>query len=535
MKTREERIAQQNKMLALLPKVQEEMCRNYDTVVDVSIALKKTSGNFLEEICWMVVVSEKKEGRDLSPSELIPDKIYGFRTDVEKLQKIQPLSDPLPAGFVAPVGLNAPRKKLGNEYRPLLGGIQITSNKAVPTVAQRVAAEAAGIPSPNVKFGTLGCIAILNTDNTPVILTNHHVCYPNDQQAVVDSGGADKLGQPSAPREESCCCQADYVATIINGTRSLTQNVAGIGAVGLDAAIARLKGYPTGEKVPYTNEIRSIGHLNGSNDNFAVGDIVYKHGRKTGYEVGYIFCLGLNAITDDSSAIGNQYSLPLQIGIAAPDGEIFSAKGDSGSVVVNEDNQVIGLLHGINSETAVGSAHITIVTPIRAVLDFFDITIPTVGDQNYIPNSATDVLEPENIESEPVLEGSLSEAFNRLTNTLNETNQGKDFIHLFTTVKEEILTLINWNREVKVVWNRANGPAYVGHFIKSLRDGRHRIPKKIGGIDRTAVFIKSLRVFENHGSAFVKKGIEDKAMSLLEIVQKSDTAEEFLNHVKTQF
>jgi S1-C subfamily serine protease len=99
---------------------------------------------------------------------------------------------------------------------------------------------------------------------------------------------------------------------------------------------------------------------------------VKKRGRATGLTSGLIYSLGFNGINRET---GKSLKNPIQIVTRDSQGNIvpgFANHGDSGSVVVNDKCQVVGLLTAM---TLVGTEGYYFATPIRAVLDKLQIEI----------------------------------------------------------------------------------------------------------------------------------------------------------------
>ncbi|WP_028981319.1 hypothetical protein [Sporocytophaga myxococcoides] len=139
MKSREERIKEQEKLLGIFDEVKEVLMKT-PGVINVAIGLKQKSGKLTDEIVFQVFVENKKDINSLSPEEVIPNEINGIKTDVLKVPKGKAKSDP-------------------SAHSPIRGGIQIGNGKG--------------------KVGTLGWFGRLTSDNSLVLLTNEHVLYSN--------------------------------------------------------------------------------------------------------------------------------------------------------------------------------------------------------------------------------------------------------------------------------------------------------------------------------------------------------------------
>ena len=118
----------------------------------------------------------------------------------------------------------------------------------------------------------------------------------------------------------------------------------------VDAAIAKLWG-----PHPHKPVIPSIGSVVGQvmQRDIVLGERVRKFGRTTGYTEGTIFSMYLDIrIRYDRTGQSAFFSDQILIAPVVPKFTKFVAKGDSGSVVVDEEQRVVGLIFGGMSELA---------------------------------------------------------------------------------------------------------------------------------------------------------------------------------------
>ena len=264
-------------------------------VVAVGVGLKEVKGKLKKEICFKVKVNKKKSKASLKPKEKVPGTILGFQTDVIEILPAEPCTDT-------------------SKYRPLMGGIQIGSSKSGG-------------------HGTMGCFGKRDADGKIVLLSNWHV--------IVGSGTAidgERVGQPS---HNGCCscCACGEIADVVDGRLSPKT------ADNLDAAIALLQGQET-DAIPearFINEIKELGIIAGSADP-QPGETVWNYGRTTGFTRGQI--------SDDDTVASITYedygNVTHQFDCweitHEDDFDPFVDKGDSGSVCINEHNEVVLLI-----------------------------------------------------------------------------------------------------------------------------------------------------------------------------------------------
>ena len=226
MPTKEEMREIQEKFLRIHKEVEEELMK-IPGVAGVGIGFKEVEGIRTKEVCFRVYVYKKKNLHDISPQEVIPKTIRGYRTDVIELENTSTIVD-------------------DSRYRPVKGGIQIGNGSG--------------------SLGTLGCLATLNSDGKWVALSNHHVMMAGNKQV------ADKVKIGQADYSSCCCCSCGEIGEVVN---------ASIGGL-VDCAIATLN-----SDIAHVNEINGIGPVRGTTAS-VLGETVRKVGRTTGLTIGEV-------------------------------------------------------------------------------------------------------------------------------------------------------------------------------------------------------------------------------------------------------
>lgn len=447
--TRQERIELHDKLVALLDGVRRELKSRFPEVISVDLGLKERAGQLTQEFSWRVFVQEKMSEHQLHPEALIPKEIAGVPTDVQVVNNYSIQAD-------------------DSSYSLLLGGIQISGSGLV---------------------GTLGCFVTLGADTKVHILSNHHVL-------MGPSGSAgDLVGQPNAACD-LCCCKCCEVAVVVNGV----VGTAGGATNTVDAAVAVIVGQSPSDskKVPFSNRIVDIGPIFGSGTAM-IGDAVKKRGRTTGLTTGIVSSTTADAITQlnpgQSPAVMATYTGQIDISVS-PEYPQWSAGGDSGSAVVNGLGQVVGL-HFAGRVGGGAANHIATVSTRLG-----GITVLTSGTAETLPHTAYAI-------SEPIIAANPLSFLSKIEQKLNQTPCGQQFLHTIHENRREVLDLINDNREVKVAWNRFQGPAYVGHFAKNANEPHHPIPREVNGYSLQHLLIKMNEVLERNGSRKLAKAVED--------------------------
>jgi hypothetical protein len=276
-----------------------------------------------------------------------------------------------------------PLKSNPARYRPLLCGIQI-SNKG-EYIASTGNKTSIGAPP----IGTLGCFGHLKSDGSPALLSNYHVIFNGMLDATLDLARTKNMHQPIEDNCCCCCCASDNIVGQIWDGRYGQKGV----DKKLDAAIAKISAEYFKEAEGVMNVIRGFGpnatdapitgvaekkqvlSEKGNNIWSAVSlhEKVYKVGIRTGYTEGIV--TGLEATSTPKNGEDDKLSYIYQIEIkSAKNGVEFADEGDSGSVILNEQLQVVGLLMS-SGELAVHKVGEKIVNGVKIpVNEIYDLT-----------------------------------------------------------------------------------------------------------------------------------------------------------------
>lgn len=453
--SRQARIAMQEKMEALQEGVFQNLKERFPGVTSVDIGLRESNGQLMDELVWRIFVREKRSLGDLRSEEILPKEIAGIKTDVLK-QREAVVCD--------------------WKYRPLWGGMGVAN-------------------------GTLGCLVTRNSDGLVHLLSNRHVL-----QGDLNSD----IGQFVA----SCdckCCVCDTLATLVDfriGTSVGTHQV--------DAAIGRLAGQNgVGTRLHYTNNILGIGPVFGSHTTpLVAGDLVRKYGDTSGLTMGRVSGISVGGIIarqnpGQEPAITFTYNQQIEV-TSLDNTKAMVKSGDSGSVFVNNLNQVIGLVFASDDKPETLGIHgyansvANVISPVVGVnITFMNSALP--GHPDTVPLSSITDLYP------PIVTANPGNFLLKIEKRLNSTPEGQKFLQVVHENRREVLDLINDNREVKVAWNRYQGPSFIGHLMINGNNPSHQIPDQVEGYSLQNLLIKMNDVLDRHGSSKLTRALEDYA------------------------
>ncbi len=319
-------------------------------VVATGIGYKHVDGQKTDALCLVCSVEHKQSLQSLSLNERIPAEIDGLPTDVYA---------------TGPLSIFQNHKA---RHRPAMGGISLGHYA--------------------ITAGTLGCAVM--KDGEKYILSNNHVMANSNDASIGDDilqpgptdGGSrqnDVLARLSdfVPIRydnepdpggngggDSGCAIANASAHILNALSAMAGRKSRLKAVYepraadnlVDAAIAK----PLNQEDLLT-EILEIGSISGVAEGL-LGMDVKKSGRTTAYTEGQI--LQIDVTSQVSYGAGKTATFVDQLMAGN-----MSAGGDSGSAILNTNNEIVGLLFA-------GSANSTIINRIQNVFELLNVGLP---------------------------------------------------------------------------------------------------------------------------------------------------------------
>lgn len=310
-------------------------------VVAVGLGLKTTKGIKTTKMAIVCSVEKKVPLSELRKRDIVPSEVNGIATDVVQTGAFKAL------------------KARTDRWRPAPGGVSVGHE--------------------NISAGTLGCL--VKWDDQICILSNNHVLANSNEasigSAILQPGKADG-GQYPVDRIATL---ADFViiqwaggegckigrglARCMNslarffGRKTMLEAITTEAPENLvDAAIAK----PTKESY-VSDELLELGKIQDVNLLPEIGLAVRKSGRTTAVTEGEI--TQTDVVVQVGYSDGKKALFVDQL-MVEPGG--FSAPGDSGSVVIDSDNNIVALLFA-------GSDASTIVNRIENVFDLLKISL----------------------------------------------------------------------------------------------------------------------------------------------------------------
>ncbi len=470
MKSREELKKQHRELLEVHKKIADQLSR-YPNVVKVGIGIKEEEGELTGEPCIKIVVEEKKEESDLNPEEIIPGEIEGFKTDViVRVDKI-------------PLAVCAEDR---NNYRPVRGGIMICNYR---------------FGSGKYNTGTMGCLAQRNSDGSWVLLSNYHVIYQRRAQ------DGDEIGQPWVGC--SLCCKSNVIARNVDKDQEL------------DCAIAEIN-----EEIAIENVIEEIGDIKGdATASPVLGEKVRKRGSRTGLTSGTVDFIDPDSkeITIIPNPPGGPADDPGGCTNYLKDKVLFAYEGDSGSVLVNDNNEVIALLYRRSTS---GTPVKIFANDIGRIESKLKITIKTTNSAPGVTPVYRREIANKISEDHFVSDETLAEYFE---SRLENSKTGQEVKKVINRHREEVLHLVRKHRPVALTWQRKQGPAFIAAFNRSIKNPDYTVPEKINKVSFQNLLMSMATALEEHGSESLQQDIGAYAVDLIALSRKCNTADEFID------
>jgi hypothetical protein len=308
-------------------------------VIATGIGYKITEGRKTSDLSMICSVTEKLPVSRLSTKDVVPQTLNGIPLDVIETGPIRAF----------------PSRT--SRQRPAPGGVSIGHR--------------------NITAGTLGCLVKKNGDI--FILSNNHVLANSNDARTGDSilqpGPIDGGRHPQDriaklhdfvpivfPDTPSRCAAANGLVKLLNALARIVGSRARLKAVSIrtgenlvDAAIAQ----PIDEK-DVSAEILEIGTIKGVAE-ADLGTAVKKSGRTTGFTTGEIQQIDVTVDVDYGAGRIGRFTDQLLAGD-------MSQGGDSGSAVLDGNNNIVGLLFA-------GSDTSTIINRIQNVFSALEVRL----------------------------------------------------------------------------------------------------------------------------------------------------------------
>ena len=479
----------------------EEHFKKLPGVVGVGYGFKQTDGKITDELSFRVYVEQKKSLSDIPDNEKIPDTFQGISTDV-----ILSFTDELLACDDT------------QHHDPIVGGITITVDDILFNTV-----------------GTLGCLTTLKNEKSKDnigLLSNQHVLDRGLNVSVYhpffNASGTSILDNKTK--------NEGVIAKICNtGTRSnVNFHYPGDSdptahPYFLDCALAKVTtshssccstncGTKYNAVIADIGPIRGVKRLQASDIDPNTPFIVRKRGRRTGLTQGKV--VDANASYDPGNPKhGVILVAPIENNCEGV--KKFADSGDSGSVVVNDHDEVIGLLFAMpsvaNTSPFFGYGIVCHIHPVLNQLNTDIIVTPQP--------SSEDRLIPETKYKRLKSIDELKQEF------ISKNDLCRDMYNVFERYRGEVAHLVNHKRPVTVVWHRHFGTQFIAHFIKNFNNPAHEIPDQVKDVSLAKLLIAMRKILSKEGSDELKSALDQYGDQVIALCKDCKDIENLLQRL----
>lgn len=457
-------------------------------VMRVAFGLKETGGQIVQQWAYRVYVERKKPLAELRPEEIIPSEIDGVKTDVLWAREVRPAT-------------TTPSMNPGD-------------------------AITRWVPNDFQSSGTLGLIVRKGTDR--FVLTNQHVL--SDDTHIGDTSSQEvfdphrktcaeiQCNNPIAHVIDNQGVKANHplggktfyvdaaLASVIAGVGG-SNTVSGIGA--LDQGLLDLSTVPlTGNAPSSPISVQKRGAVTGLTQGQVIemnhldsGTVIWEmHVRATtgfSYQKTWELAPDENADQLVAQFTGTVHATKgtASSGNATVNlsGTVMVRPGDSGSIVVDNQRHIVGLLY---AETVVRAHVIVDGQPSYELLSLGDAVVCYIFPvfdamgldtaAGVVPPGSSSAGPVRAMPQEPALQGvwgpPQQAAMRDLEAAIARTDAGRRVLSLVSCHYSQIAHLVHHRRRVMVAWHRNRGPGFAAAFLRAIADPAGKLPVEIGGI-----------------------------------------------------
>ena len=451
-------------------------------VRSVAIGPKYSGGEATGEMAIIVGVDRKRPASEVPPSQMIPTTIDGIKTDVVEEEEEIPVQC-------------TNTLEDDTRYRPLIGGSQIQNFQS----------------STLLNLGTMGFLAFTTGDIATI--AEDLIVGVTCEHVVADAAGKTLLNQKVGQSNMTDCSACSPCCDHIIGNVLFAVDRAPDNSL-IDAALIDLT-----SGLEYFNEVEEIGAVSGFHA-ILPSDLkttpphypVKKRGRTTGLTTGDVLKVDgtsvINGTTFTHSVIKIQpdpaTSTWCKCG-TVQNLRAFACEGDSGSALLNTDDEVVGLVRSRDNN---GNGFARSIDLVMKALGILVGTASEEGDKRVVPPhpQAMPSALPA-VHSSSVLSRQ-REVLERAQREIMATATGKRYAELVTKNQTEVRQLIERNKRVATVWHRNNGPAILNCAMRALDDTSRTLPIIVNGAPVADSIGRIIAFVKKHGSPQLRADID---------------------------
>jgi hypothetical protein len=544
----EENACESKRLYALLDGGIRQRLMKYPGVRHVSVGLKITGDEMLWERCFHVYVDKKIDRSELRSKQLIPEDIDGIRTDVHEIGEASAASPFARSGNSISNSLEFGTAGRETILRGTIGAIGTDKSRSCNVVALTNWHVLYSAPITNpVSKGTRIFQPFASTFNNGIADETpdpHTTDY--DVGKVIDGihNGTVDCAVFEVNRSCSNCCGVDYTHIIegletisplhFNGIRGSARAHTGDTVFFVGAVSGPSKGYVVNDNAPKKNTYRSLLVADRRKVPFPpmpqVSDLYIEN-----------FTGQIKIRTDGNHPVnGNITENSVNF-------SRFVAHGDSGSLLLNEQNMAVGLIFASDcypgeldcTEPVIAMADPPGVPPLPAGSPAMTLYGYANHYEDVIAALANIGIQFEIKYTQPSTGGSRGETITGFAEPDSEVYESwKEKIEnhpktraIFDAVlrhRDEVILLVNHCRPVMVAWHRGKGPAFAAISADNIREGKFEFPEVVNGASAGQLLLRMRDVLLVHGSNSLKDDLEKFGDEILAAVKGKNNFEDLL-------
>jgi hypothetical protein len=244
-----------------------------------------------------------------------------------------------------------------------------------------------------------------------------------------------------------------------------------------------------------------------------VNDHVKKTGARTDFTEGIVTHVGVPVpVTEnDKTTLTNFTDQIMFVSTAGTNTKVID-HGDSGSVLLNTNNEVVGLIMAGAVESAPFDGVANNIYNVVAAMNITINVTPATGGGSLSMGAIHPLRNPE--EENTTYQVYLA----KYRKLLEETEEGKEVLNCIKMHAKEVRELVYHNRQVIVPWQRNQGPAFVASIVKKLKNHDEEILKEVNGTPIRTLLQAMAEALTKTGSDQLHEDVQKYAEWLLSII-----------------
>ena len=498
-----------------------EQIHGLANVRSVGVGLRVRGGEPTGELAYRVYVDVKVPPDALPAGELIPDSFEGVPIDVIQIGR-------------------ARHACWDKGTRPIVSGLEVAASPFDTMVDTR---------------GTLSCV-VTTGDGKQAILSNEHVLQfktttdkrvfqPHYDECL--GFKCNKIGQAVDGFEDhfdhgGISFWVDASIAVLDqgiGRRFQVRKITNSASGGVtDATLpAGVEGRVTinGDRkvVSILNEHGAVVDTTriGNTASALPGTLVWKIGNTTKLTAGVVDDAFGTVHDDRTEEVNNNVILIRAVAGFEKDGRTeFADHGDSGSLLLDLSNQVIGLVTGLyETPKSDGSAQ----------KDYFVYAcniVPVLARMNVSVNPSLTAVAPTSgeITADEADEVDFGARLHALEERVRLTEPGPVLLGLIERHAKEVYELVTRVRAVTVAWHRHQGPAFVALFARTLSGRGGPLPVQVNGIALRQMLTAMASVLRWHGSLCLSADLDLHEAWMVDLLDGGGGIDELLSRLEAR-